>query len=204
MIERWRSLILLEISLDSKVIVMSSDEFVLLKKTDGLENLEKVRAEQFLFLHQTSTLILSIRYLGKLKGILGQRRIENNLIYIFTLFHNFLSAQDFSSNFLKIPMTSFRKTIRAIFVIYLLPRRRRCFHKNWHSPRYQFLIHRVAVDEINAINRQYIFILLSQSAVQLLENTHVPPYFTIHRLFVSALEIITHPAHRLIICHRNR
>lgn len=130
MIERWRSLILLEISFNSKVIVMSSDEFVLLKKTDGLENLEKVRAEQFLFLHQTSTLILSIRYLRKLKGILGQRRIENDLIYIFTLFHNFLSAQDFSSNFLKIPMTSFRKTIRAIFVIYLLPRRRRCFHKN--------------------------------------------------------------------------
>lgn len=36
------------------------------------------------------------------------------MIYIFTLFHNFLSAQNFSSNFLKIPMTSFRKTIRAI------------------------------------------------------------------------------------------
>lgn len=84
MIERWRSLILLEISFDSKVIVMSSDEFVLLKKTDGLENLEKVRAEQFLFLHQTSTLILSIRYLRKLKGILGQR-IENFDLYFHVI-----------------------------------------------------------------------------------------------------------------------
>lgn len=85
MIERWRSLILLEISFDSKVIVMSSDEFVLLKKTDGLENLEKVRAEQFLFLHQTSILILSIRYLRKLKGILGQRRIENFDLYFHVI-----------------------------------------------------------------------------------------------------------------------
>lgn len=85
MIERWRCLILLEISFDSKVIVMSSDEFVLLKKTDGLENLEKVRAEQFLFLHQTSTLILSIRYLRKLKGILGQRRIENFDLYFHVI-----------------------------------------------------------------------------------------------------------------------
>lgn len=85
MIERWRSLILLEISFNSKVIVMSSDEFVLLKKTDGLENLEKVRAEQFLFLHQTSILILSIRYLRKLKGILGQRRIENFDLYFHVI-----------------------------------------------------------------------------------------------------------------------
>lgn len=78
-------MILLEISFDSKVIVMSSDEFVLLKKTDGLENLEKVRAEQFLFLHQTSILILSIRYLRKLKGILGQRRIENFDLYFHVI-----------------------------------------------------------------------------------------------------------------------